>query len=513
MVRRAAAVLTLATAWALWTVGAPRLPAARELTEILATALVAIPLASATTITAVAGLRRSPRSLVVAGAAAATAVVGATALGSPTLAGAAKLVAAATVGALAARLLDRSWQAAIVAVLVIGVDTYSVFRGPTRQLLDHGGAAIGWLTVPLSAPGRYGAAALGVTDFVFLALFATVTLRWRLRPGVTLPLCVASFGGSLVLATATSAAVPALPLLALGFLVPNARRLLPSAPPPAPTIDERQRPASGANARRNARAPIDRAARWRPARDALWSVLDPIVASGATIAIVGAGNCDDVPLTRLALRAERIDLLDVDVASCLRAIHREPALLRPRLRALGVDVTGGVADSVVAAVIGGRVPTVAQQTWEPLGDGPYDVVIGDLLYSQLLYPALADASVPEARIGISLRAYGDAVTGIAVSRLHASAPRGVVVHVNDPLAWWDGHEQPFPLSRVLAAAAEGAEDALALVATGNRPTGCDPRNSLAALGIPVVSTTFWRWPFTVGVDYLACATVARTPSR
>jgi hypothetical protein len=513
MVRRAAALLIPASAWVLWTVGAPHLPEHGRTVALLTAVLVAIPLAGATAITAVAALRRSPPALALVGVAAIGVSVLATRLGSPSAAGVGKLLAAACVGALAARLLDRTWHAALVAVLVIGVDAYSVFAGPTRQLLEHGGDAIGWLTVPLAATGRYHAATLGVTDFFFLSLFAAVVLQWRLRPAITLPLCVASFGGSLVLATAIDRAVPALPLLSLAFLAPNLRRLLPSAPAAAPALDERRFPATSANARRNHKAPPDRAARWRPARDALWGVLDSVIASGATVAIVGAGNCDDVPLTRIAARAERVDLLDVDVTSCLAAIRREPALLRPRLRALAADATGGVADRVVAAIAAGRVPEVPAQDWEPVGEGPYDVVIGDLLYSQLLYPALADAAVPEARIGISLRAYGDAVTGFAVARLHASAPRGVVVHVNDPLAWWDGHDQPFPLARVLAAAASGAEEALALVASGNRPTGCDPRSALAALGIPVVSTTFWRWPFTVDVDYLACATVARTPSR
>jgi hypothetical protein len=97
-----------------------------------------------------------------------------------------------------------------------------------------------------------------------------------------------------------------------------------------------------------------------------------------------------------------------------------------------------------------------------------------------------------------------------VRRLHASAaPGGVVVHVHDPLGWWDDHVQPVTLEEVLAAAAEGAEEALALVARGHGPSACDPRAIVVEAGIEPVETVFWRWPFQDGVDYLACATVTR----
>jgi hypothetical protein len=49
------------------------------------------------------------------------------------------------------------------------------------------------------------------------------------------------------------------------------------------------------------------------------------------------------------------------------------------------------------------------------------------------------------------------------------------------------------------------DDALALVATGLRPIGTDPRPALAGR---IVETALWRWPFAAGVDYLVCASVA-----
>jgi hypothetical protein len=97
-----------------------------------------------------------------------------------------------------------------------------------------------------------------------------------------------------------------------------------------------------------------------------------------------------------------------------------------------------------------------------------------------------------------------------VRRLHASAGQGgVVVHVHDPLGWWDDHVQPVTLEEILAAAAVDLDAALALVARGHGPSACDPRAIAVEAGIEPLSTTLWRWPFQDGVDYLACATVTR----
>ena len=83
------------------------------------------------------------------------------------------------------------------------------------------------------------------------------------------------------------------------------------------------------------------------------------------------------------------------------------------------------------------------------------------------------------------------------------------VHLHDPVGWWQSHRQPFTIADVLAAASASIQDALALVANANQPVGCDPRDALAAFGIPIRETRMWRWPFADGVDYLVCASVTR----
>jgi hypothetical protein len=219
------------------------------------------------------------------------------------------------------------------------------------------------------------------------------------------------------------------------------------------------------------------------------------------VAIVGAGNGDDLPLDRIAERAAEVALIDIDPTAARGAVRRLPRSARRRVEAIGHDVTAGAADRIVT----GNPP--GELVEAPLPGAPYDLVVGDLFYSQLLYPALLDLEVPRERRDAVLAAEAPPLTRAVVARLHASAP--TVVHVHDPLAWWDGHEQPFALEQVLDAAEdEGTEAALALVAQGAGPTESDPRAALTGLGLRLAATAFWHWPFAPEVDYLACATLA-----
>ena len=71
-------------------------------------------------------------------------------------------------------------------------------------------------------------------------------------------------------------------------------------------------PCRVANASRNAEAGFGRRRRWGPARDALWDFVGPLIEDGARVAIVGAGNGDDLPLRRIARRAGTVTLIDLD---------------------------------------------------------------------------------------------------------------------------------------------------------------------------------------------------------
>jgi hypothetical protein len=219
--------------------------------------------------------------------------------------------------------------------------------------------------------------------------------------------------------------------------------------------------------------------------------------------VVGAGNADDLPLELLARRAARVDLLDADARALRRAVRREAPALRGRLRPLRVDVTDGWADRIVRAVLAGRRPPEPPMRLQALGRG-YDLVIGDLLYTQILFPALLDGRVPAARREAALSGAGAALTAAVVARLHAASGTGLAVHVHDVAGWWSGHEQPIDIERALALPVTELVDGAVL----NQPTGCDPRAGLRRIGAEIVDTRCWRWPFAHGVDYLVCATVA-----
>jgi hypothetical protein len=277
--------------------------------------------------------------------------------------------------------------------------------------------------------------------------------------------------------------------------------------PPVPDA-----PVRAANSARNAQASGSRFARWRPARAATWAVLDPVVARGARVAVVGAGNGHDLPLGRLARRSGALDLLDVDP----RVVHRTARGTRHRhVRPVVEDVTAGAADAIVSAaatITDAAAPdpaTLVESVSGPVGAGGYDVVVADLFLTQLLYPALRDAGLPGRTAGAALGRYGQALTDAVVARLAASAPGGTVVVLHDLLGWWAGHEQPFALDDVLQLATTDPDAALALAATGTTPSGCDPRLALERADVTPGPPRFWRWPFAPGADYLVCATVGR----
>ena len=77
-------------------------------------------------------------------------------------------------------------------------------------------------SVAFPIPGERSGANLGLPDLMFFALFLAATARFRLRQGWTWLLMVLSFGATLALAVLLSlSGLPALPLLALAFLLAN----------------------------------------------------------------------------------------------------------------------------------------------------------------------------------------------------------------------------------------------------------------------------------------------------
>jgi hypothetical protein len=117
---------------------------------------------------------------------------------------------------------ELSWVV-LVASIVPFVDSYSVWRGPTKKIVTEQPQVFDALSFTFPVPGENGGAKLGLPDLLFFALFLGAADRWRLRVGWTWVCLTASLGGTMALATWWEVdGLPALPLLCLGFLLPNA---------------------------------------------------------------------------------------------------------------------------------------------------------------------------------------------------------------------------------------------------------------------------------------------------
>lgn len=117
---------------------------------------------------------------------------------------------------------ELSWVV-LVAFIVPFVDSYSVWRGPTNTIVTKHVQVFDALSFTFPVPGADGGAKLGLPDLLFFALFLGAAARWRLRVGWTWICLVASVGGTISLATVLEVdGLPALPLLSVAFLLPNA---------------------------------------------------------------------------------------------------------------------------------------------------------------------------------------------------------------------------------------------------------------------------------------------------
>jgi YVTN family beta-propeller protein len=135
----------------------------------------------------------------------------------------AKLAAMTVMGWLFLRYFEDASWVVLVAFIVPWVDAYSVWRGPTHEIVTHRQHVFTTLSFAFPVPGVSGSAKLGLPDLLFFALFLGAAARFRLRVPWTWLCLTASIGGTIALASLFDVGgLPALPLLALGFLLPNA---------------------------------------------------------------------------------------------------------------------------------------------------------------------------------------------------------------------------------------------------------------------------------------------------
>ncbi|MGH2840932.1 MAG: hypothetical protein ACRDKY_08925 [Solirubrobacteraceae bacterium] len=133
---------------------------------------------------------------------------------------------AAVLGLLFARMLATPVVAIAVPLFVAAIDIWSVANGPSKQLFEAPGDRVDALSFDLPTWGDGGSVGrLGLSDAVFLAMFATWAWRYDFRRVPTIVGLVLGLLASLVLGVALDRAIPALPLIAAGYLLPNLDRI------------------------------------------------------------------------------------------------------------------------------------------------------------------------------------------------------------------------------------------------------------------------------------------------
>jgi hypothetical protein len=163
-------------------------------------------------------------AFVLLGAAVVTGILNLAGVGA--LANVPEALAASAAGLLLASALATPAVALAVPLFVAAIDIWSVVSGPTSRLVDAGRDPVDVLSFDIPAWGGGSAGGLGLTDAIFLAMFAGWAWRFGLRRRATLAGMTIGLLGALVLSLATDEAIPALPLVAAGYLLPNVDRLV-----------------------------------------------------------------------------------------------------------------------------------------------------------------------------------------------------------------------------------------------------------------------------------------------
>jgi hypothetical protein len=149
-----------------------------------------------------------------------------TAAGVDAGANVAKVLFAASAGMLLAAWLSLPQLVVVIPVFVAGIDIASVLTGPTSVLLREHSPALDYLSFSIPAWGG-GAEQLGVADVIFLGFYAAAAWRHGLRRAATVAGLVLGLVVAVVAGVLTDRALPVLPALALGLLLPNLDRLGP----------------------------------------------------------------------------------------------------------------------------------------------------------------------------------------------------------------------------------------------------------------------------------------------
>jgi hypothetical protein len=139
-----------------------------------------------------------------------------------------RILAAACVGVALARYITSVGVVLIIVFAAIASDLFSVFAGPTRVLVQEDSPVLDGLLLVFPTFGSALGFGLGVSDFIFLALFAAAGRFLNLRYVASLlGVCFAAFL-AVTAGLLLERPLPALPFIAIAFVLVNADLIVAS---------------------------------------------------------------------------------------------------------------------------------------------------------------------------------------------------------------------------------------------------------------------------------------------
>jgi hypothetical protein len=144
------------------------------------------------------------------------------------LANLSRIVAAACLGNALARYVSSVGVVLLIVAVAVASDLVSVFAGPTKTLVEEESPVLDLLVLVFPTFGSILGFGLGVSDFIFLALFAAVSRFLNLRYAATLICLVFATFLAVTTGLLLGRPLPALPFVATAFLLANADLILAS---------------------------------------------------------------------------------------------------------------------------------------------------------------------------------------------------------------------------------------------------------------------------------------------
>ncbi len=218
--RRTAALAAVVALLAAWDAGARVVPGLGRWPDILVIALVVLPVTF--TVPLLALPISTSRTVLPSAALLAVLALLASVADADAAFNVLKLLTLTAVGYLFVQVFEALSWIVLVALVIPFVDAWSVWRGPTSYVVSEEPSLLERVSVAFRLPGDDGVFTLGPPDVLFFALFLAAAARFGLRTGWTWACMVALLSLSIVLTVAFHVrGLPALPAVAIGFLLPN----------------------------------------------------------------------------------------------------------------------------------------------------------------------------------------------------------------------------------------------------------------------------------------------------